>query len=135
MSAFVDMEIKGGDELLKQLNVLANSSQAVSRAAIGAGCSVLANACRAASPGSVKDECGWFLRTEGDRVWGRAGLMRFPRPGDGPDGPHGAFLTLGTKYILARRFIETALKSSRQQAIAAAKRAAERKVAKLANQS
>ena len=130
--AFVDMDIKGGDELLKRLGVLSDSSVAVSRAAIGAGCSVLANACRAASPGTIKKECGWYLRTEGNRVRGRAGLMQFPRPGDGQDGPHGAYVTLGTKYIIARRFIENALKSARPQAIAAAKRAAERKISKLA---
>lgn len=133
MPTFVDMTIDS-DQMLRTLNRLADNSQAVARASTAAGLSVLANACRQQSPGSVKEECGWFIRNDGERVWGRAGLMRFPKQGDGQNGPHGLFLTIGTRYIVARHFIENALRGAAPRARAAAKRAAERKIAKLARQ-
>lgn len=133
MGGFVDMEVTGGDEIMKRLGSLEKQSKAVSVAAVSAGLGVLSNAAKQASPGTIRREVGRYIRSNGDVVWGRAGLMQFPRQGDGQHGPHGVYLDQGTKYISARQFIGNALRGASGRAKAAMKRAAERKIAKLAS--
>lgn len=127
-------KITGVDQLLDRVAVLSKpeSAKSVAMSFAYAFLGVQAKACRDASPGSIKQECGKFVRVSGTRVWGRAGLMKFPRPGDGQDGPHGVYLTLGTKFIQARGFIQGALQGSQSRAIAAGKAAAKRRVERLA---
>lgn len=131
MPNFVDMKFddKG---LMEKLDAMGQAGDSVSRVAVGAGCGVLAKACKAASPGSVKQECGWYIRRNSNGYFGKAGLMQFPQRGQEGRGPHGLFLTIGTRHIVARHFIENALKSARGRAIAAARRAAHRKISRLA---
>jgi hypothetical protein len=127
-------KISGVDQLIDRVAVLSKpeSAKSVSMAFTYAFLGVQAQACRDASPGSVKQECGKFVRVSGIRVWGRAGLMKFPREGDGQNGPHGVYLTLGTKFIRARGFIQGALQGSQARAIAAGKAAAQRRVNRIA---
>ncbi len=106
--------------------------KAIAMSAGYAGLGVLAKACRDAAPGSIKKEVGMFVRVSGNRVWGRVGLMKFPRPGDGQNGPHGVYLDQGTKFIAARHFIGNAISSAMPAARNAMQRAVQRKIKKLA---
>ena len=133
MGGFVDMEATGGDDLMKSFVMLEKQSKSVALAAVSAGLGVLASAAKQASPGTIRREVGRYIRSSGDVVTGRAGLMQFPRPGDGQNGPHGVYLDQGTKYIAARGLISSALRGASGRAKAAMKRAAERKIAKLAS--
>jgi len=134
MGGFVDMIVTGGDDILKTLGILEKQSKSVAVSAVSAGLGVLASAAKQASPGTIRREVGKYIRTNGDVVWGRAGLMQFPRPGDGQHGPHGVYLDQGTRYIAARGFIGNALRGASGRAKAAMQRAAERKIQKLSNQ-
>lgn len=131
MGGFVDLEVHGTDELLAAFDNIGKNAKAVAVSGVSAALSVLASAARRASPGTVGRECGKRLSANGDVVSGRAGLMRFPRRGDGQNGPHGVYLDQGTRYIAARGFIGSALSQSRGAAIAAFKRAGERRLTKL----
>jgi hypothetical protein len=126
-------KISGVDQLLDKVAMLSKpeSAKSVAMAFTYAFLGVQAQACKDASPGSIKQECGKFVRVAGTRVWGRAGLMKFPRPGDGQNGPHGVYLTLGTKFIRPQGFIEGALRGSQSRAIEAGKAAAKRRVERL----
>jgi hypothetical protein len=130
--AFVDIELTGGDDIMRRLGILEKQSKAVALAAVSAGLGVLASAAKQASHGTIRREVGKYIRSSGDVVTGRAGLMQFPRKGDGQTGPHGVYLDQGTRYIAARGFIGNALRGASGKAKAAMKRAAERKIAKLA---
>jgi len=129
---FVDIELTGSDDIMSRLGILEKQSKAVALAAVSAGLGVLASAAKQASPGTIRREVGKYIRSSGDVVTGRAGLMQFPRKGDGQNGPHGVYIDQGTKYIAARGFIGNALRGASGRAKAAMKRAAERKIAKLA---
>ena len=120
--------IEGHDKFQARLQSLMNSEASIERAGVRAGCVVMANACRAAVPGTIKQEIGFHTTREGKRTVGRAGLMRFPRRGDGQDGPHGLYVDKGTRYIAPRHWIRTALQASRGAAKAAMARAIKRRI-------
>jgi len=131
--AFVDMNIDGTDAILKRLMNVEKNATSIARSAVSAGIGVLANAAKSASPGTIKQECGGYVRATGKTVSGRAGLMRFPRPGDGQNRPHGVYLDQGTKYIPARGFIGNALRAATGRAAQAMKRAGKRRIQQLAS--
>lgn len=122
------VELQGVDKFQARLAKLRDGEAAVERAAVVAGCIVMLDACKAAAPGSIKQECGFYVRRNSDRTIGQVGLMKFPRRGDGQNGPHGIYLEHGTKYIAARRFIRSALQASRARAEVAMRQAAQRKI-------
>lgn len=124
---------RGFKEVDAKLSRLRRGSPAIARAAVNAGLAVLASAAKAAAPGTIGREIGWYVRGEGNHVHGRAGLMQFPNKGDGQNGPHGIYLDRGTKFIQARHFIGRALNSSMQRAIQAAKNAGHRTAQKIAS--
>lgn len=124
--------LTGQNEFVDKLKALKQSSPEVERAAVVAGCAVMASACRQASRGSIVNECGFRIKEEGGKVTGRAGLVRFPRRGRKGRQPHGVYLTLGTKFYAAERFIQSALASSQQRAIAAMSRAAKGRIRAIA---
>lgn len=119
----MSITLKGSNEFQAKLERLKQNATSIERAGVRAACAVMANGCRDAVPGRIKEEIGFHVKTEGDHVEGRAGLMRFPRRGDGPDGPHGIYPDQGTKFIAARNWIRTALRASRSRALAAMRRA------------
>jgi hypothetical protein len=124
--------ISGADRLQQRLTAVADGEVQISRAGVVAFCVVSSNACKSGSPGSISRECGFSVKTVGGKVVGKAGLMRFPRKGDGQDGPHGVYVDQGTKFIRARHFIRQALDSSRARAMAAMRRATKAKIKQLA---
>lgn len=132
MGGFVDMTVDGADDIQAALLRIENGEVSIARAAVSASLSVLAQAAANASPGTIKQETGKYVRVEGDRVWGRAGLIQFPRRGDGQNGPHGVYLDQGTKFIAARHFIGNALRANKSRALNAGQRAAARRVRQLA---
>lgn len=111
----------------ERLRKLAKDAKKIARSAASAGLRVLSTAAKTAVPGTIKKEVGWYIRQDGTRAWGRAGLMQYPERGE--QGPHGLFLDLGTKYIAARHYIANALK----QAAPAARRAMKRTAASRIN--
>lgn len=125
-------ELQGMSNLLRELEGLEEHAPAIARAAVGAGLSTLAKAARTAAIGTIKDEVGWFIRQETSRIWGRAGLMQFADPGE-KDAPHGLFLDVGTRYIIARHNISKAMADAIPRAIKASQRAAERKIKSIRN--
>lgn len=133
MGGFVDVDVTGSDDIMRRLGFLEKQPKAVAISAVSAGLGVLASAAKQASPGTIRREVGKYIRVNGDVVWGRAGLMQFPRKGDGQNGPHGFYLDQGTKYIAARGFIGNAIRGASARARSAMKRAAERKIEKLAS--
>lgn len=133
--------MSGADQLRRsaavlkgQLMALAKQAPKIARAAVSAGLSTLSKSAEAASPGSIKNEVGWFVRQDGSRAWGRAGLMQYPDKEDKGKKPHGAFLTRGTKYITARHFIERALQRSIVPAGRAMRRAAASRINRVLKQ-
>lgn len=125
------MTVDGSDELISNIERIQKSGKSIAMSTVNAGLTVYANAAKNASPGTIKQETGKYLRVNGEKVSGRAGLIRFPRRGDGQDGPHGVYLELGTKFISPRGFIRSALQSAMPSARAAMRRAAEQRIAKL----
>lgn len=127
--------ISGVDDLQRRLALLQSpeSQKAIALSVTYSGLGVIERACRNAAPGSIKQEVGKYVRVSGDRVWGRAGLIKFPRPGDGQNGPHGVYVDLGTKFITPRRFTENAISGATSTAIQAMKHAAARKIDKILN--
>lgn len=122
------VELRGADKFQERLAKLRDGEASIERATVVAGCIVMSDASKAAAPGSIKQECGFYVRRNGDRAVGKVGLMKFPRRGDGQNGPHGIYLEHGTKYITARRFIRSALQASRARAEVAMRQAAQRKI-------
>lgn len=120
--------LQGSDEFQARLAKLRQAETAIEFAGVRAGCAVMARAGRDAVPGRIKREVGMRVRVVGSRVEGRAGLVRFPRKGDGPDGPHGVYSELGTKFIAPRYRIRAAQRSARAAAIAAMRRAVKGKI-------
>lgn len=131
MAKFIGIEVGGVDATLRKLTEISDGERSIAVASVSAGLRVFAQASRDASPGTIKDETGSYLKIAGKKVWGRAGLVKFPRRGDGQDGPHGVYLELGTKFISPRGFIRSALQSAMPSARAAMRRAAEQRIAKL----
>lgn len=127
------IKVTGVDALLEQITNLQRpeAARSVALAFTYSALSVIERACKNAMPGSTKQEVGKYVRVTGDRVWGRAGLIRFPRQGDGQNGPHGVYLDQGTKFIPARRYISTAISGAMPSALEAGKRAAQRRIDKL----
>mgnify|MGYP003450950817 CR=1 FL=1 len=126
------IQIRGAKKLSKRLKALSQGGQEISRQSVRAGCSVLAAACTAAAPGTIKREVGFSVKQVGAKIVGRAGLMRFPRRSDGQNGPHGVYLDQGTKYITARRFIAAALRAGRSAALMAIRRSAKARIRRIA---
>lgn len=122
--------MNGQSELSRKLKRLARGGPAIARSAVSAGLATMARAARKASPGAVKKEIGFYIRRKGDAVTGRAGLMQYPHRNKGK-GPHGLFLDIGTKYIVARHMITNALRESRPLAMKAAEKAARNKLNKI----
>lgn len=110
---------------------LARGAPLIARASVGTGLSVLSAAAKAAAPGSIKNEIGWHIETIGNETHGWAGFMQFPRPGDGPRGPHGVYLDQGTKFIRAWHFVGQALAAALPRARKAASNAAYRAAKKI----
>jgi hypothetical protein len=124
----IDVKMTGAEKVDATLVAIEKASKAIAISAVAAGLSVLARAAKSASPGSIKNETGKYLKVAGDKVLGRAGLIRFPRPGDGQNGPHGVYVDQGTKYITPRRFIASALTAAKPAAVAAMELAAKRRL-------
>lgn len=122
------IESNGALQIMAKMQRLADSQTEIARRAVVAGTSVVAKACRDASPGTVKREVGSFVKVEGDAVVGRAGLMKFPKRGQKGKGPHGVYLEHGTKFIAARHFIASAIASSRSRAAVAMEDSIERDI-------
>lgn len=129
----VKVEHRGLRTIDANLSRLARGGVSIARASVSAGVGVLASSARNAAPGSISQEVGSYVRVTGETAWGKAGLMRFPRPGDGQNGPHGVYVDQGTKFIQARHFIGRAIQSALPRAIQAASSAAARVAQKIAN--
>ncbi|MBS0207231.1 MAG: hypothetical protein JSS49_30510, partial [Planctomycetes bacterium] len=100
--------LKGMEELLRNLEKLQRGAPSIASAAVGAGLAVLGNAATAASPGQIGLEIGRSRKRVGLKVRGKVGL----EVGNATAArPHGHFLALGTKYIVARHFLRTAFES------------------------
>ncbi len=117
----VNVKFKGFKAVDAKLSRLSDGSPRIARAAVNAGLRVLAAEVKTNAPGTIKREVGWYSRMDGGRAWGRAGLMQFPRQGDGQNGPHGVYVDQGTKFIQARHFVGRALSAAMPRAIQAAK--------------
>lgn len=126
------VKVTGTREVEARLLMLSNSAASIARSVVRTGCAVSAAACRNAAPGTIKREIGFSVKTSGKTSTGRAGLMRFPRRGEGQNGPHGIYVDQGTRHIAPRRFLAQALRSSRGQALAAMRRTANLRIQSLA---
>ena len=127
----VTLQLSGDADLLAKIEAIEKSSHVLAKSALYAGLGTLASAAKNASPGSIKQETGFRVYKTADPPKGYAGLIRFPRRGDGQNGPHGVYLELGTKFITARRFIATALRGAIPRALEAMRQAAERRVQRI----
>lgn len=87
---------------------------------------VLKQAAVAAAIGGIKREVGGYVRKSGQEIVTRVGLLAIPVRGQ--RGPHGVFLELGTKYIVARHMISIAMDVALSRAMDAASSAAEKKI-------
>ncbi len=130
----ITQSVTGVGATSAMLSRIESQQLSIAKAAVSAGLNVMARAVRDASPGTIKQETGRYMRVSGGKVTGRAGLMRFPRKGDGQDGPHGVYVDQGTKYITPRRFAAAALRASESRAKAAAVAAVKRRIEKLTTQ-
>lgn len=110
--------LTGLADLREHLATLKRNGPAIGRAAVAAGCAILAEAAKGAAPGSTKTEIGFYLRGRGGKTTGRAGIMQYPTAGQ-PNGPHLIFLETGTKYILARHLIAEAMRQAMPRALRA----------------
>lgn len=115
------------------LSRLGRSGVLIARASVNSGLNVLSTSAKNAAPGTISREVGKYVRVTGETAWGKAGLMQFPRPGDGQNGPHGVYVDQGTKFIQARHFIGRAIRSAFPRAIQAASSAAARVAQKIVN--
>lgn len=113
------LTITGLADLRERLATFERNGPAIGRAAVAAGCAILAEAAKAAAPGSTKAEIGFYLRGKGTKTTGRVGFMQYPTPGQPKGGPHGIFLETGTKYILARHMVSAAMRQARPAALRA----------------
>lgn len=115
----------GFAELDRNLQRLQQSALSIAGAAVAAGLGTLQRAGQDASPGTIKLEFGKRRKRVGTKVVGKVGLevgrVRSKRP-------HGHFLTLGTKYIVARHFVRTAFESAVSRLQAVMQRAAARRM-------
>lgn len=124
--------VVGAEAVNRKLSQLATANIAIARAAVAAGMKVARTAGVKASPGRVKLEWGSAIETGESSVTGRIGLgvkgyrKKVKRP-------HGVYLERGTEYIVARRFIATAIQTAKPKIVAAMQKAAQRKFAALAN--
>lgn len=124
------MKTNGFQHNAQQQRRLGKSARTIAAAAVRAGLRVMASAARSACPGEIRQEIGSRLVKGGDTiVRGKVGLevgagQRAPQP-------HGHFLALGTKYIVARQFLRNAFASAMPAAMVAARRGAARKLSQL----
>lgn len=131
MADIISLEVGGLQGLLKAIDDLERGAMPMAISVVSAGTTVFKRAAVDASPGTIKSEIGRYLKIVGKRVTGRAGLMRYPKRGDGQNGPHGYYVDQGTKFISARRFIGPAMRRAIPAAMVAMQRAAERRVARV----
>ena len=131
MSDILSLTLSGVPELLAAIDDVKRGAVPMALSVVSAGTTVFRRAAVDAVPGTIKREIGRYLKINGKRVTGRAGLMRYPKRGDGPDGPHGYYVDQGTKFITARRFIGPAMRRAIPAAMLAMQRAAERRVARV----
>lgn len=124
----MSVQLNGADKFQRKLAALQSGAGEIGRSVAIAGGVVMKDACKAAAPGSIKNEVGMSVGGQGEKTVVRVGLVKFPRRGDGQNGPHGIYLERGTKFIAARRFIQTALRSSRGRAIAAMRAAGKKRI-------
>lgn len=125
--------VTGADKLQARLDALQREGAKIAAASVRAGVNVLASAARDAVPGTIKEEIGSYVRIEGNRVRGAAGLMVFPRNGRLVRGlrPHGVYLEKGTRYIAARHMIARALRAAQSRASTASQRVGVTKLSQL----
>lgn len=126
------IESNGALQIIARMQAIADGHDEIALRAVVAGVSVIAKACRDASPGSIKNEVGSFVKVDADGAVGRAGLMKFPRRGQTGKGPHGVYLEHGTKYIAARHFIANAISASRGRAAIAMEKSLNRSLSRIA---
>ena len=108
------------------LDGLANSGVEIAKSSSWAFVRVLKQAAVAAAIGGIKREVGGYVRQQGQNFISRVGLLAVPVRGQ--RGPHGVFVELGTKYIVARHTISIAMDVALARAMDAAASAAEKKI-------
>ena len=122
-------------ELTHTVAVIGKHDKAVAWAAVRAGLRVYLRACKSVVRGSIRNEVGIYRLAQSEKiVQGVVGFKRFPRLGDGQNGPHGVYLEHGTKYIAPDHAVANALTTSRGAALAAMRAAIEKKLQQLAIQ-
>lgn len=125
----ISQTLSGDSELLDKMQELSTST-AIASAAIGAGVKVIRNAGVQLSPGRVKLEWGSMRMKRGDKIIGIVGLgvggyrAKVKRA-------HGVYLNNGTPYVIARSFVQQAFQTSRSRALAAMKRASQKRLQKM----
>jgi hypothetical protein len=110
----------------EDLNDVAGSGSDIARSASWAFVGVLKRAAVNVALGNIKKEIGGYVKTQGEQLISRVGLLAMPVRGR--RGPHGVFLELGTKYIVARHTISMAMEAALAIALNAAERAAQKKI-------
>lgn len=108
------------------LEGISGSGVSIAKSASWAFVGVLKRAAIQVALGNIKKEIGGYVKTRGEQLISRVGLLAMPVRGR--RGPHGVFLELGTKYIVARHTISIAMEAALTIALDAAERAAEKKI-------
>lgn len=129
--------IAGIDQVQRELDRMRRDGVRIAAASVRAGVNVLVEAAVEAVPGQIKLEIGGYIRIRGTTVIGRAGLMVFPSKDGGLVRglrPHGIYLEAGTRYIVARHWISSAMRTARPRAAAAMESAGQRKLKQLKGQ-
>lgn len=118
-----EIKVTGTEAILRNMQKIVEQQSRIARITVFVGTGVMAKSCRDAAPGSTKQEVGRFVRkSNGPIASGRVGLMKYPSYHEGralKPTPHLYYLTRGTKYIAARRYVENALVESRSRALLA----------------
>lgn len=127
----VKVTYRGFKEFDAKLARLSRGSVEIARVAVTAAVSVLEAAAKAAAPGRIPEQINSSVHTNGNQVYGVAGLPRPPRPGEGRNGPYGYFPDQGTRSIHAQHFIGRALSAAAPRALLAAKNAGFRTAKKI----
>lgn len=129
------IETTGSDKIHSTLQKLIDEQTRIALFPVLAGTSVFVRACRSVSPGTTANEVGRSVKASGPVATGRAGLMKIPKRGQKGKRPHGMYLTLGTKFITPRHFIENALASSRAAAASAMVRSVDTTITRIVSSS
>lgn len=129
----IGIEIDDIQELTHTIEIVGRYNRSVAWAAVRAGVRVYLRAIKAVVRGSIRNEVGVYsMGKKGGGVEATVGFRRFPRPGDGQNGPHGVYLEHGTKYIAPDHAVANALMATRGAALSAMTIAAETKLEQLA---